>query len=238
MFASEFPATDEQRLRATRSIVPWITIIPRTRKNWPVAAADVNVVVQIPYRCLTRTEILKHIVRVAVAVKVAHTHPIPATANARPVSASNKHSPRQIPDRGLARAVLKQIIRMPIAIKIRHTHHKPVGGRKSWPVTAADVNVVAQIPDRCLTRAAIIKHIIRVAIAVKIRHTSQSPTWRKSWPVNVADVNVIVEIPDRRLIRVAILKHIVRVAVAVKVTYRRQVCISRPRDERHCNEKC
>jgi hypothetical protein len=69
-----FPRTDEQRLRATRINTPWITIIPSTRKNWAVRAADENVVVEIPDRCPTRTEILKHIVRVAVAVKVGRSH--------------------------------------------------------------------------------------------------------------------------------------------------------------------
>ena len=57
---------------------------------------------------------------------------------------------------------------MPIAIKIRHTQHKPVGARKSWPVAAADVNVVVQIPYRSLTRTEIFKHVIRMPIAVKV----------------------------------------------------------------------
>ena len=54
-YASQFPATDEQRLQAT-AIVPRITKIreaPANRKSWAVHAADQNVVAKIPDRGLT-----------------------------------------------------------------------------------------------------------------------------------------------------------------------------------------
>ena len=60
-------------------------------------AADVNVIVEKPDRGLTCGCIVEHIVGVAVAVKVADTPPSPATGNARnarPMSSSNKRSPR------------------------------------------------------------------------------------------------------------------------------------------------
>src|SRR2546430_199704 len=56
---------------------------------------------------------------------------------------------------------------MTVAIKICYSHHVPVD-RKSWPEAAANVNVVVEIPDRCLARARIAEHIVRVTVAVKI----------------------------------------------------------------------
>ena len=44
---------------------------------------------------------------------------------------------------------------MAIAIKICYPHQAPVD-RKCWPVAADDVNVVVQIPDRCLIDAGIV----------------------------------------------------------------------------------
>src|SRR5207248_1137415 len=96
IFASEFPATDEQRLQAT-AIVPRITKIaeaPANMKSWAVRAADENVVAKIPDRGLTCGRIVEHIVRVAVAVNVGCTCQAPATGNARPMSSSNKRWPR------------------------------------------------------------------------------------------------------------------------------------------------
>ena len=82
---------------------------PVGRKRWAERPADENVVVQIPDRCLTRVGILKHIVRVAVAVKVGRSHQGPATGQSRPKSSADENvDPVQIPDGGLARAGVEQ----------------------------------------------------------------------------------------------------------------------------------
>ena len=57
---------------------------------------------------------------------------------------------------------------MAVTIKIRYTRYYPATGKR-WPETAADENVIVQIPNRCLMGAAIVQHVIRSVIAVKIR---------------------------------------------------------------------
>src|SRR5436853_211734 len=64
---------------------------------------------------------------------------------------------------------------MAVAIKIRYTHQYPAV-RKRWAQTTADVNVVVEIPNRCLMRAGILKHIVRVAVAVKVTYCSPGCT--------------------------------------------------------------
>jgi hypothetical protein len=44
-------------------------------ESWAVRAASVNIVVKIPYRCLMGAEVAKHIVWVAIAVKVSYCSP-------------------------------------------------------------------------------------------------------------------------------------------------------------------
>jgi hypothetical protein len=46
--------------------------LPAHWKSWAGRAADANVVVQIPYRCLPRAHIVKQVVWVAIAVKVGY----------------------------------------------------------------------------------------------------------------------------------------------------------------------
>src|SRR5437762_648006 len=152
-------------------------------KSWAVRAADENVVAKIPDRGLTCGRIVEHIVRVAVAVKVGCTCQAPAAADSRPGSASNKRSPRQIPDRGLARAVLKHIIRMAVAIKISYSHHTPAH-RKCWSVTSANVHIVAKIPDRGLTCGALHDPIASVAVAIKVGCTCQAPATGNARPMS------------------------------------------------------
>ena len=48
---------------------------PAGRKSWAVRGVGENVVVEVPYRCLTGAGSLKHIVRFAVAIKVSHSSP-------------------------------------------------------------------------------------------------------------------------------------------------------------------
>src|SRR5438093_409501 len=135
--------------------------LPAGRKSWTVRAADENVVVQIPDRCLTRAGVLKYIIRFSVAVKIGYPDQCITTCNRRCGRAADANVVVQIPDRRLARSGIEQgIICMTVAIKIRHRRYLPAG-RKSWTVGAADENVVVQIPDRCLTRAGVLKHIIR-----------------------------------------------------------------------------
>ena len=78
---------------------------------------------------------------------------------------------------------------MAVAIEIRYPSQSPVG-RKSWAETAAHVNVVVQIPDRCLMRAGVVKHVVRLAVAVKVgmrRPMSQplAEVGPKALPMNV-----------------------------------------------------
>src|SRR6266480_7201731 len=74
---------------------------PARRRSWAVAPSNINVVVQIPYRGLTRAGLVKDVVRVAVTVKVGCAHQFPATGKARSVRASNAGRSRQIPNRSL-----------------------------------------------------------------------------------------------------------------------------------------
>src|SRR5256885_16074759 len=93
----------------------------------------------------------------------------------------------------------QQIILMTFAIKICCSPQAQVVG-KSWPVAAADIGVVVQIPDRCLISRRIEQYIILETVAVKVGCLNQFPATGKSWPVAAADVNVVVQIPDRCLI--------------------------------------
>ena len=58
---------------------------------------------------------------------------------------------------------------MAVAIKRRTLNQKPPDA-KSWARRRACVNVVIEIPNRCLMRAGILKHIVRVAVAVKVTY--------------------------------------------------------------------
>src|SRR5205807_5750341 len=62
---------------------------PAGRKSWAESAADENVVIHIPDRCLSRPSVVKHVVRLPVPVKVGCRHQRPASGNGRPVSSSN-----------------------------------------------------------------------------------------------------------------------------------------------------
>src|SRR5437016_3015350 len=63
---------------------------------------------------------------------------------------------------------------MAVAIKISYPHQAPVDW-KSWPEGATNVNVVVEIPDRCLKRAAVSKHVVRVTVTVEITQGSPGP---------------------------------------------------------------
>src|SRR2546428_5274127 len=41
-------------------------------------------------------------------------------------------------------------------------------GRKSWTIRTADINIVIQIPDRCLACPGVVKQIIRFAVTVQV----------------------------------------------------------------------
>src|SRR5439155_48347 len=65
----------------------------------------------------------------------------------------------------------QHIILMTLAIKICYPHQVPVD-RKCWPIAAADVNVVVQIPDRCLISRRIEQYIVRMTVVVKVSDRS------------------------------------------------------------------
>ena len=46
--------------------------------------------------------------------------------------------------------------------------HQAPAGWKSWAESAADKNVVVEIPDRCLASGRIVKQIIGFAVTVKV----------------------------------------------------------------------
>src|SRR4029077_19370849 len=49
--------------------------VPAVRKGWREVTPDQDLIVSIPYRCLMAVSVLKHKVRVAVAVKVGYDSP-------------------------------------------------------------------------------------------------------------------------------------------------------------------
>ena len=63
---------------------------PTGRKSGSERAANENVVVQIPDRCLTRAGIVKDIVWLAIAVKVGRSYQRPATGRSGPKNAPNE----------------------------------------------------------------------------------------------------------------------------------------------------
>src|SRR5207248_3499731 len=85
---------------------------------------------------------------------------------------------------------------MAVAIKICYPHHVPVD-RKSWPEAAANVNVVVQIPYRCLMIRRIEQHIVRIAITVKVACSHQFPATGKRWPIRACDARWSRQIPNR-----------------------------------------
>src|SRR6266496_6299552 len=56
---------------------------------------------------------------------------------------------------------------MRVSIEIRDTIEAPAGSN-AWPESAADKNIIVEIPDRGLKRAAVSKHVVGVTVAVKI----------------------------------------------------------------------
>src|SRR2546430_13643542 len=63
---------------------------------------------------------------------------------------------------------------MRVSIEIRDTIEAPADS-DAWPESAADKNIIVEIPDRCLKRAAVSKHVVRVTVAVKITQGSPRP---------------------------------------------------------------
>src|SRR5438128_239463 len=119
---------------------------PTSRNSWAVRGADKNVIVEIPYRCLTGAGSVEQVVRVAVPVKIGCSHRRPARWNGRPKSAAEECSSRQMPDRCLAITGIEQgIVCMAVAIEVRHTGQSPAS-RKSRAIGGADENVVIKIP--------------------------------------------------------------------------------------------
>ena len=75
---------------------------------------------------------------------------------------------------------------MHVAIEIRHTLQDPADC-DTWTESATLINVVVQIPDRCLARVGVLKHIVWVAIAVKVDHCSPCRNvWLESHSCNIA----------------------------------------------------
>src|SRR5207249_8489978 len=66
---------------------------PSSWKGRAKCGTDVNVVVEIPDRCLASGWIVKQIIRTPVTVKVSRSHQRPPTGNGRPISASDQRSP-------------------------------------------------------------------------------------------------------------------------------------------------
>src|SRR5713101_4309248 len=60
---------------------------------------------------------------------------------------------------------------MHVAIEIRHTVQAPARSN-GWTQSAANKNIIVEIPDRCLERTGVSKHVVRVTIAIKITYGS------------------------------------------------------------------
>src|SRR5437764_12495249 len=63
---------------------------------------------------------------------------------------------------------------MRVSIEIRDTIEAPADS-DAWPESAADKNIIVEIPDRCLKRAAVSKHVVRVTVTVEITQGSPGP---------------------------------------------------------------
>src|SRR5689334_6353394 len=77
--------------------------IPAERKCWAKSAANKNVIVQKPDRCLARGRIGKHVVRKTVAVEVACFYQFPSVGKRRPESGPDERWSGQIPNSRLIR---------------------------------------------------------------------------------------------------------------------------------------
>src|SRR5438874_13318810 len=105
---------------------------PASRESWAKCAADENVVVQIPDRCLTGTGVVKQIVRIAIAVEIGCGDQCPATGNGRANSSTYNRWSREVPDDCLTRTRNEQrIIWVAVDIKIRYALQAPAV-RKGW----------------------------------------------------------------------------------------------------------
>src|SRR5213595_376722 len=139
---------------------------PVSRQAWTIGAADKNVVIEVPNRCLVCNSIVEHIIGLTVRVEIAHCYKVPTVRKTWAKGAANKARSRQIPDcRLVGGRVEKQVIGPAVSIEVCHTDHFPVSW-KSWTKGAADKNVVIEIPNHCLVCARIVKKVIGMAIAI------------------------------------------------------------------------
>src|SRR5207302_1125955 len=114
---------------------------PAGWKSWAVRAADENVAGQIPDPGLTRARVLKHIVRVAVAVKIGCSHQCPATGKGGALRALHSLPARRSSDLTRARAAVGKRTLGSLVNGLRLLRRPAPAGWKSWAVRAADENV-------------------------------------------------------------------------------------------------
>src|SRR5262249_48058112 len=115
-------------------------------QSWTKPAADKNVVIEVPNRCLPISWSIQHIIRLTDRVEIDHCYKIPIKKKigrkTRAVGAANKARSRQVPDCRLAGAgIEEQVIGPAVTIEVCHSDHIPVSW-KSWTIGAADKNVV------------------------------------------------------------------------------------------------
>ena len=128
---------------------------PASRKSRSGRGSDVNVVVQIPYRCLPRAWVEQQVIWMTVEIKVRHTYYVPPGPSSGPEGVADAHVIVKIPYRCLPRIGIDQeVIWMTVEIKVRQPRYAPPGPRRG-PERVADTHVIVKIPYRCLPRIGI-----------------------------------------------------------------------------------
>src|SRR4030095_11523465 len=83
---------------------------PACWKSGSKRGTNENVIVQIPDRCLTRARIIKHIVWLAVAIKIGCSYQNPARWKSGSKRTANENVIVEVPDRCLTTGGVKQSI--------------------------------------------------------------------------------------------------------------------------------
>ena len=130
------------------------------RKSRTKLAADKHVVVHVPNRSLAGASPVKHIIRLAVAVKIRGRNERPAAGQGRAKEAADKRAPGEIPDCRLLRTGVEQrVVEVAVTIEIRDIDHVPAS-RKSRAKDATLKHAVVHVPNRCSVRARVVEHEI------------------------------------------------------------------------------
>ena len=90
---------------------------------------------------------------------------------------------------------------------------------KNWTQSAAHINIVVQVIERCSPGAGVVEHIVRLAIAIEIGRSHQLIADCDRWPKGAADIHPSRQIIDPTLTRAGVEEGIVRLPVPIKIRY-------------------